>query len=141
MYMVQLKAVDFLLANAGEMSQRRHVGLRWTNIQSREFEMFLVTWLAYNNVLINENTVLIFSSQCQCTDVVGKKDCVVDGLKYADGNRWTRDKCNICHCEVSMRPKTGRSARDYMRKFVFQIKILRNEKNVATTFDKVTFWT
>ena len=40
-----------------------------------------------------------------------------------------------------MRTKTGRSARDYMRKFVFQIKILRNEKNVATTFDKVTFWT
>lgn len=60
MYMVQLKAVDFLLANAGEMSRRRHAGLRWTNIQSREFEMFLVTWLAYNNVLINKNTVLIF---------------------------------------------------------------------------------
>lgn len=38
-------------------------------------------------------------AKCQCTDVVGKKDCVVDGLKYADGNRWTRDKCNICHCE------------------------------------------
>ena len=128
MYMVQLNAVDFLLANAGEMSQRRHVGLRWTNIQSREFEMFLETWLAYDNVLINKNTVLIFSSQCQCTDVVGKKDCVVDGLKYADGNRWTRDKCNICHCEVSMRTKTGRSARDYMGNSYFKLKSTSRKK-------------
>ena len=27
MYMVQLNAVDLLLANTGEMSQRRHAGL------------------------------------------------------------------------------------------------------------------
>ena len=40
-----------------------------------------------------------------------------------------------------MRTKTGRSARDYMRKFVFQIKFYVTEKNVATAFDKVTLWT
>lgn len=30
------------------------------NIQSREFEMFLEAWFAFDNVLINKNTVLIF---------------------------------------------------------------------------------
>ena len=27
----------------------------------------------------------------------------MDGFRYEDGNRWTKDKCTLCQCKVSMR--------------------------------------
>ncbi|KAJ7383759.1 hypothetical protein OS493_026290 [Desmophyllum pertusum] len=38
-------------------------------------------------------------AKCKCSDVLGTKNCVVDGNKYEDGTRWTKDKCTICQCK------------------------------------------
>ena len=29
----------------------------------------------------------------------------MDGFRYEDGKRWTKDKCTLCQCKVSMRTK------------------------------------
>ena len=39
--------------------------------------------------------------QCKCTDIVGRKSCVMEGLKFEDGQRWKKDKCTVCDCKVS----------------------------------------
>lgn len=31
----------------------------------------------------------------------------MDGFRYEDGNRWTKDKCTLCQCKVSMRELNG----------------------------------
>ncbi|XP_078371069.1 uncharacterized protein LOC144654718 [Oculina patagonica] len=37
--------------------------------------------------------------KCQCSDFVGTKECVMGGLRYEDGSRWTKDKCTVCQCK------------------------------------------
>ncbi|XP_029212326.2 protein kinase C-binding protein NELL2-like [Acropora millepora] len=37
--------------------------------------------------------------RCQCTDIVGRKSCVMEGLKFEDGQRWKKDKCTVCDCK------------------------------------------
>lgn len=39
------------------------------------------------------------TAKCECSDFVRTKDCVMDGFRYEDGNRWTKDKCTLCQCK------------------------------------------
>ncbi|XP_074619475.1 protein kinase C-binding protein NELL2-like isoform X1 [Acropora palmata] len=36
---------------------------------------------------------------CKCTDIIGRKSCVMDGLRFEDGQRWRKDKCTVCGCK------------------------------------------
>lgn len=36
---------------------------------------------------------------CKCNDLVGKRNCVMNGLRYDDGQRWKKDKCTTCDCK------------------------------------------
>ena len=42
-----------------------------------------------------------FLQQCKCSDIIGRKSCVMDGLRFDDGQRWRKDKCTVCGCKVS----------------------------------------
>ena len=41
--------------------------------------------------------------QCKCSDALQQKKCVMDGIRYDDGARWTKNNCSDCKCEVSER--------------------------------------
>lgn len=36
---------------------------------------------------------------CKCSDALQQKKCVMDGLRYNDGARWTKNNCSVCKCE------------------------------------------
>ena len=52
----------------------------------------------------SQPTMLLFvPMQCKCSDALQQKKCVMDGLRYDDGARWTKNNCTVCKCEVSVR--------------------------------------
>ena len=70
--------------------QRASIRVLMTWQIARDFRGFVVT--------VHNISVL---QQCICTDLVGRKSCVMEGLKFEDGQRWKKDKCTVCDCKVS----------------------------------------
>ena len=64
----------------------------------------------------------------------------MDGLKYEDGSRWTKDKCTVCDCKVSMGNEdkivSSLLAAEYVLKNAW---IIGEEKQQRTGFIQVWF--
>ena len=73
----------------------------------------LAFWPWYNTAVLqsvrakpfweSQPTMLLFvPMQCKCFDALQQTKCVMDGLRYDDGARWTKNNCTVCKCEVSV---------------------------------------